>query len=565
MCKLVTRVAVGTLLILIALVPLGPVSGRPLSLPSACEELAFSTEEEFLSQSYEPPDANPVLSDGDLLTVGVDDSGAVVCMLCARNAELLEVFEVLYDLGLDAADVISAELSLVAFSTELDSPPGASYLFTAGDLLATNGTIIPNQALTHRFQIRYDIGLDSLHFVGDPDAILAFLDAAAQYKREDWLNPADPDLLGRLLEEFGVDIWFSTEGTLDSPLALVFLDGDLLSARDAVIVAKNADLLDPSVPAGLPSDGVDFGLDAATSTREAYREQIHFSTEILYEGEVSFTDGDVLKYGNGVVLTNLDLIGCFKPQADFLGLDALHMTIVPGQVDGKKFHDLNGNGQLDDGEPGLGQWEIHLSGRDGEGNPVSKIAWTGPDGDYSFAVPPGSYEVSEICPDGWYQSLPTPTGEVCGTGKYEVIVEPDQAPYIGRDFGNHRYVVKSGHKFHDLDRSGTWDTQEPPLEGWTIHLEGSDGMGNLLDLDTVTDATGFYSFTVPPGLYKVTEVCPDGGWVQTKPEPSNGCGTGTYDFEPISGQEPHDSNDFGNHQLPAEYPTYLPLVLKNRR
>ncbi len=440
MCKLVMRVVTGILLILIALVPLGPVSGQPLSLPPACEELAFSTEEEFFSHGYEPPDLNPILSDGDLLTVGVDGSGAVVCMLCARNAELLEAFEVPFDLGLDAVDVISAERSLVAFSTELDSPPGAPLLFTAGDLLATNRTIIPNQALTHRFQVGYDIGLDGLHLVGDPEAIQAFLDAAAQYKREDWLSPGEPDLLGHLLEEFSIDIWFSTEGTRESPLGLVFLDGDLLSARDAAVVARNADLLDPTVPAGLPTDGVDFGLDAATSTREVYEEQIRFSTEILYEGEVSFTDGDVLKYGDGVVLTNLDLIGCFQPVADFVGLDALHMTLVPGQVDGKKFHDLNGNGELDAGEPGIGQWEIHLDGRDGEGNPVNLVTWTRTNGDYSFVVPPGSYEVSEICPDGWYQSLPTPTGDVCGTGKYEVVVELDQSPYTGRDFGNYQEV-----------------------------------------------------------------------------------------------------------------------------
>jgi hypothetical protein len=438
MCRLVIRVTAGILLILIALVPLGPVSGRPLSLPLACEELAFSTEEEFFSYGHEPPDLNPILSDGDLLTVGVDGAGADVCMLCARNAELLEAFEVPYDLGLDAADVISAERSLVAFSTELDSPPQAPLLFTAGDLLATNRTIIPNQALTNRFQVGYDIGLDALHFVGDPEAIMAFLDAAAQYKREDWLNPAEPDLLGRLLEEFEIDIWFSTEGTRESPLGLVFLDGDLLSARDAAVVARNADLLDPRVPAGLPNEGVDFGLDAATSTREVYKEQIHFSTEILYEGQISFTDGDILKYGNGVVRTSLDLIGCFQPMADFLGLDALHMTLVPGQILGEKFHDLNGNGALDAGEPGIGQWEIHLDGSDGEGNPIYEVTWTGPDGNYSFAMPPGSYEVSEICPDGWYQSLPAPTEDICGTGKYQVVVEPDQPPYTGRDFGNYQ-------------------------------------------------------------------------------------------------------------------------------
>lgn len=66
------------------------------------------------------------------------------------------------DLGLDAADVVNASTSLVAFSTELDSPNAGQ--FTAGDLLATNGTIIPNIALTDPFTVGYDIGLDSVHF-----------------------------------------------------------------------------------------------------------------------------------------------------------------------------------------------------------------------------------------------------------------------------------------------------------------------------------------------------------------------------------------------------------------
>ena len=39
-------------------------------------------------------------------------------------------------------------------------------------------------------------------------------------------------------------------------------------------------------PAGIPERGVDFGLDAVTKG-----ESTEFSTEILYEGELSFTDG----------------------------------------------------------------------------------------------------------------------------------------------------------------------------------------------------------------------------------------------------------------------------------
>ena len=30
---------------------------------------------------------------------------------------------------------------------------------------------------------------------------------------------------------------------------------------------------------------------------------------------------------NGVIHINSDLVGCFEPEADFLGLDALHLDI----------------------------------------------------------------------------------------------------------------------------------------------------------------------------------------------------------------------------------------------
>ena len=128
--------------------------------------LFFSTEEDFVTQGPVPPDGNPIISDGDLLCSD--------CTVFARNRELLAAFKTQLDLGLDAADVIDAEARkpLVAFSTELNDPRGR---FTAGDLLATNGAVIPNIALLASFDIsRTDLGLDAVHFIGDKEAIVAF-------------------------------------------------------------------------------------------------------------------------------------------------------------------------------------------------------------------------------------------------------------------------------------------------------------------------------------------------------------------------------------------------------
>ena len=53
---------------------------------------------------------------------------------------------------------------------------------------------------------------------------------------------------------------------------------------------------------------------------------ILFSTEINGKNP-PFTDGDVIRAGNGVVISHYDLIRNFKPKARFLGLDALSIHV----------------------------------------------------------------------------------------------------------------------------------------------------------------------------------------------------------------------------------------------
>ncbi|GEM_PF-789870 len=285
------------------------VAGKP--------RIFFSTEEDFVTQGPEPHDGNPIISDGDLLC----SDGTII----ARNRELLKTFETEFDLGLDASDVIAidAKEHLVAFSTELDDP---KWQFTAGDLLTTTGAVIPNIALLAMFDIPgIDLGLDAVHFTGDYDGIIKFIEYIADEDADAWRK--EPEMLSRVLEGCDIDIWFSTEGTAPKPGDPLFLDGDLLSARYGTIVARNSELLPASLPAGIPDRGVDFGLDAATTDRTGNARLIRFSTEILYEGRLDFTDGDILRINNGVVCTNDDLIVGFEPNAGFLGLDALSIAV----------------------------------------------------------------------------------------------------------------------------------------------------------------------------------------------------------------------------------------------
>lgn len=306
---------------LLCLAPALHAQVSPFKNLGACKDGAFSTEEDFMMRGGEPFDGNPYVSDGDLLSPG----GQV----CARNAELLRRFDVKDDLGLDGVDILSFDPPLVALSTELSSPHGT---FTGGDLLLTNGAIIPNEALVLPFGIRYDIGLDELKFMGPVEAILKFAEAARGVKREAWRDGR----LQAMLKEFGIDIWFSIEGTRWDPERPI-LDGDVLSAS-GTIIARNRNLLMPGAPGGLPNEGVDFGLDAFAVARDALRNakeplDLFFSTEILHPGKIASTDGDVLRPGGSVVVSNAQLIAGFKPVSKFLGLDALWFDLSRPNAD----------------------------------------------------------------------------------------------------------------------------------------------------------------------------------------------------------------------------------------
>jgi hypothetical protein len=319
------KISFMALLVSILFMLVGPVFAQEQEIPE--RGVFFSTEEDFVAQ-VKTPDGNPIISDGDLL-----HSSGIVYM---RNFRLLEKFKVEYDLGLDAADVLNAIDRIVAFSTELDHPDG---VFTAGDLLTTTGAVIPNAGLLAAFDINpeLDLGLDAVQFVGREDRIIKFLDIVRERGRQYWLQ--DPGRVPGYLREYDIDIWFSTEGTAPSPQKPRFLDGDLLSAATGTIILSNHDALPNTVPAGIPDRGVDFGMDAVTcqvredQEKQEVRKYIFYSTEILFEDRPLFTDGDVLRAGDGVAMFNEDLIIGFRPKTDFLGLDALSVWVsVPPPI-----------------------------------------------------------------------------------------------------------------------------------------------------------------------------------------------------------------------------------------
>ncbi|MDP2209788.1 MAG: SdrD B-like domain-containing protein [Bacteroidota bacterium] len=209
-----------------------------------------------------------------------------------------------------------------------------------------------------------------------------------------------------------------------------------------------------------------------------------------------------------------------------------------GIIAGKKFNDINGNGQIDNGEPGLPNWKIKLSGS------KTDSLLTDSNGNFSFNnLQPGTYELSEDLQFGWMQTYP---GE-----PFTHSITFDSSGFVSDSvlFGNFKLPTISGYKFNDINGNGTKDTNEPVLEGWQIKLSG-ERIDSIL-----TDATGYYEFLgLTPGKYLIREV-QQNGWVQSSANPDsievtsagsiNNINFGNFKLMSISGQKYHDLNGNG--------------------
>jgi hypothetical protein len=170
-------------------------------------------------------------------------------------------------------------------------------------------------------------------------------------------------------------------------------------------------------------------------------------------------------------------------------------------ISGLKFHDRDANGVKNATEEGLKDWEIQLWKYVLNPDPnwlQVDANFTSNDGSYSFTVDePGTYRICEVLETGWMQTAP-PTG----CHEFDVALGND---YIDVDFGNIQLGSISGYKYYAF----VVIDPEIPLEGWEIHLTGTDILGNPVDATAFTNSAGRFTFgNLLPGTYKVEEVFP---------------------------------------------------------
>jgi hypothetical protein len=163
--------------------------------------------------------------------------------------------------------------------------------------------------------------------------------------------------------------------------------------------------------------------------------------------------------------------------------------LAAGNKTGVKFHDLDGNGVQDVGEPGLVGWEIHVFDTATKAliqSTVTIAASAGPpstpDGFYTFTLDPGSYTVCEALQAGWTQTapngaVPIPAGETqadCTTYTNGGLITPGPRGYNftiagaevlpNNDFGNFQPAGDLCAKFPNLVPTNTFTLNADPTQ-----------------------------------------------------------------------------------------------------
>lgn len=211
-----------------------------------------------------------------------------------------------------------------------------------------------------------------------------------------------------------------------------------------------------------------------------------------------------------------------------------------GEIKGKKFDDINGNGIKDPEDLNISGWQINIVGTDTLTNTqVNQTLTTGPNGNYHiFNLTPGTYTITEVMQPGYIQTAPGIS--TSGTINYTVTIENSSTVISDKDFGNFKLGEVHGTKFEDLNVNGIKDQGEAGLQGWQININGIDTITNTLVNKTITtDINGDYNFTgLTNGTYTITEVAQN-NWAQSAPA------TGKYTVNITSGAV-ITKQDFGN-------------------
>jgi hypothetical protein len=265
------------------------------------------------------------------------------------------------------------------------------------------------------------------------------------------------------------------------------------------------------------------GSGTPTGTVTFYDGSTVLGTEMLSGGLASFTTSD-LTVGDHSITAAYSGDFNFSTSTSAVFTQTIQRPAT-ATLSGKVFDDLDGDGSLAGGEPGLSGWTVQVLDTS---NTVVATSTTDSGGAYSFAaIDPGLYTVSLIATAGYIATT-------AASGTIPVSASAGQS-VSGLNFGEFQAATFSGQLFDDSDQDGLHDEGELGLSDWTVGLLNS--VNEVVGTAT-TDLSGAYSFTnLSPGNYTIAEVLQP-GYIATAPA------SGFLAFVPTSGEHA-TGNDFG--------------------
>ena len=225
-------------------------------------------------------------------------------------------------------------------------------------------------------------------------------------------------------------------------------------------------------------------------------------------------DGDYSVYVpevEGYAFTTDDSVTQSLTVEDDVVIDFGLITLVTadGRITGTVFEDANENGMLDDGETGLADIEVRMTGPNG----LNGVGTTDEAGMYVYSVPEdGEYTVHVPEVEGWtFTTESTVTQPL--TAEADVVIDfglvMEDVPMV---------TSIGGMVYDDENGNGMYDEGEPGIAGVQVRLSSRNNPRNedvipgsgIHRYDT-TDADGRYGFEdVRPGEWRVSTKKPHG-------------------------------------------------------
>lgn len=158
-----------------------------------------------------------------------------------------------------------------------------------------------------------------------------------------------------------------------------------------------------------------------------------------------------------------------------------------GTIRGTVFEDLDQNGLKSAGERGLPSVLVSLDN--------GAETYTNGSGYYSFVVQQGTYQVVETDPTGYSSTTPN-------SATATIANEGDTVTVNFGDYGGPVYGTLHGYVYLDANEDGYRGGGEEGLPNVVLRVSNGDS--------TVTNAKGYFKFSLPPGTYSLTETDPVG-------------------------------------------------------